>query len=145
MPLFVHAMTGALGVHGLAVELPGEADGEVTDVDHLLHLAMSFRANLAHFQADQVAQRLLVFAQHVTQIADQFAASGGRHAAPIIESGLGGGDDLVVLSGAGLEDGGDRLAGGGIVGDELFAGGAANPAARARAGPGVNRLDTQMV
>ena len=39
MPLLVHAMAGALAVHGEAVELAGEADGEIGDVDHLLHFA----------------------------------------------------------------------------------------------------------
>jgi pyrroloquinoline quinone (PQQ) biosynthesis protein C len=66
-------------VHGQAVKLARQANGEVADVDHLLHLADAFGANLAHLQRDQFAQRLLVRAQEVAQVAHDFAALGRGH------------------------------------------------------------------
>ncbi len=59
MPLLVHAMAGPLAVHGEAVELAREADGEIGDVDHLLHFAQALGQDLAHFERDQRAQILL--------------------------------------------------------------------------------------
>ena len=50
---------GPLGGHRQAVELARQADREVADVDHLLHLAAAFGADLAHLEAHQVAERLL--------------------------------------------------------------------------------------
>ena len=47
---------GPLAVHGEAVELARKADGEVGDIDHLLHFAHALRQDLAHFQRDQRAQ-----------------------------------------------------------------------------------------
>ena len=74
MPLLVHAMAGALAVHGEAVELAREADGEIGDVDHLLHLAEALGQDLAHFERDQRAQVLLVRAQLVADLAHDVAA-----------------------------------------------------------------------
>src|SRR5580698_9683757 len=50
MPLFIHAMAGALAVHGKSIELTRETDGEIGDVDHFLHLAQTLRDDLAHFE-----------------------------------------------------------------------------------------------
>ncbi len=86
MPLLVHAVRRALGLHRQAVQLARQTHGEVADIDHLLHLAVPFGADLAHLQRDQVAQRLLVFAQRIAQVADHLAALGGWHAAPGQES-----------------------------------------------------------
>ena len=49
--------SGALGVHGQAVELARETDREVADVDHLLDLAQALGQDLAHLQRDQPAER----------------------------------------------------------------------------------------
>ncbi|KAG1393877.1 hypothetical protein G6F59_014277 [Rhizopus arrhizus] len=51
--LLVHAVAGALGMHGVAVQHAALADGEIGDVDHLLHFAIAFRLALAHFQGNQ--------------------------------------------------------------------------------------------
>ena len=53
-------VAGALGGYRLAVELAGEADGEVADVDHLLDLAERLGGDLADLQADQGGEVLLV-------------------------------------------------------------------------------------
>ncbi len=52
MPLLVHAVPGPFGVHRQAVELARQSGGEFADVDHLLHFADTFGANLAHLQGD---------------------------------------------------------------------------------------------
>ena len=49
MPLLHQPMAGPLAGDRQAVELPGEADGEVADVDHLLHFAERFLRDLAGF------------------------------------------------------------------------------------------------
>ena len=63
MPLLVHAVARPLAVHRQAVELARQADREVADVDHLLHLAQPLGEDLAHLERDQPAERLLVLAQ----------------------------------------------------------------------------------
>src|SRR5271168_3896818 len=55
MPLLVHAMQRALALNRQAVELPGKANGEVGDVDHLLDLALAFSKDLAHLECNQCA------------------------------------------------------------------------------------------
>ena len=97
MPLLVHAVAGALGVHGQAVQLARQADGEVADVDHLLHFAVAFGLGLAHLQRDQRTQRVLVRAQRVGAQADRLAAARRRRRAPDLERGLRALDDGVVV------------------------------------------------
>ena len=60
MPGFHHAVAGALGGDGQAVELARQADGEIADVDHLLHFAEAFGRDLAGFDRDQPAELGLV-------------------------------------------------------------------------------------
>src|SRR5690606_30033942 len=104
VPLLVHAVAGALGMHGQAVELAREADREVGDVDHLLDLAVAFRLGLAHLQRDQRAERVLVPAQRVGAQADGLAAARGGGGAPGLEALLRALDDgLVVLAAGGLD------------------------------------------
>ncbi len=54
---------GAFGGDGQAVKLPRQADGEIADVDHLLHLAAAFGRDLAGLDRDQAAERILRGAQ----------------------------------------------------------------------------------
>ncbi len=91
MPLFHHAVARALGRDGEAVELPREPGGEVADVDHLLHFAVAFGANLPHLERDEVAQRLLDRAQGVAEVAHEVAALRRRHVPPGAEGGGGSG------------------------------------------------------
>ncbi len=58
-----------------AVELARQADGEVADVDHLLHFAEAFAGDLAGLDGDEAAQRLLVGAQLLAEQAHQLAAA----------------------------------------------------------------------
>src|SRR5690606_4031247 len=114
MPLLVHAVAGALGMHGQAVELAREADGELADVDHLLHLAVALGLGLAHFQRDQRTERILVLAQRLGAQPDRLAAARRRGGAPDLEGGLGAFDDPLVVGFGGGGDAAERLAGGRI-------------------------------
>jgi hypothetical protein len=69
----------------LAIEHARLADGEVGDVDHFLHLAVALGLDLAHLQADQAAERVLVPAQRLGAQAHGLAAVGRRHGAPQVE------------------------------------------------------------
>ena len=69
VPLLVHAVAGPLGVHGQAVELAREADGEVADVDHLLHFALALRRRILPISSVTSAPSVvLVRAQRVAEL-----------------------------------------------------------------------------
>ena len=101
MPLLVHAVLRPLGVHGQAVEHARLADGEVGDVDHLLHFAVALGLDLAVLERDQRAERVLGGAQRVAEQADGFAAPRRGHIAP-----RGGGFDGAAHDGFVVGDGG---------------------------------------
>ena len=92
VPLLHHAVLGPLGSDGEAVELAGEADGEVADVDHLLHFAFAFGEDLAGFEGDEAPEVALGVAQGVAELADDLAAFGGGDELPLLEGlpGRGG-------------------------------------------------------
>ena len=82
VPLLHHPVAGALGGDGEAEQLPRLADGEVADVDHLLHLAQALGADLARLDRHQRAEVLLVLAQQVAEHAHQLAADRAGDQAP---------------------------------------------------------------
>jgi hypothetical protein len=129
---------------GEAIELPRQSGREVADVDHLLHFAVALRANLAHLERDEIAERFLYVAKRVPEIADQLAPLGGGHLAPREEAGRGRSGHLLVCRRAGQDDLSDRLAGRGIERRQLVAVGRREPAARPRAGAGIDRLERQL-
>ena len=77
MPLLEHAVQGPFAGHGQAVKLPRETDGEIAHVDHFLHFAFALRADLARLERDEQAQVLLLLAQGLADLADDFAPLGG--------------------------------------------------------------------
>ena len=85
MPLLVHAMLHALRLHGATVKHARLTDGQLADVDHLLHLAVAFFFDLAGFHGDQTAQRGFVAAQGFHDYTHQLAATRGRYHAPARE------------------------------------------------------------
>ena len=97
MPLLVHAVAGAFGVHGQAIQLARQTDGELADVDHLLHFAVALGLGLAHLQRDQRTQRVLVRTQRIGAQADRLATARRRGRAPYLEGGLRALDDGVVV------------------------------------------------
>jgi hypothetical protein len=60
MPLLVHAVLRTLRVHGEAVQHARLPDGEIRDVDHLLHFAVALGLDLAVLQGHQTAESILV-------------------------------------------------------------------------------------
>ena len=92
MPGLHHAVAGALGGDGQAVQLARQAHGEVADVDHFLHFAFALGQDLAGLQAHQPAQLALVAAQGLAEQAQQLATARRRHVAPG-QAGLAGAGD----------------------------------------------------
>ena len=136
-------MPGALAVHGEAVKLAREADGEIGDIDHLLHFAQAFGQDLAHLERDQRAQFLLMGAQLVADFAHDIAALGRGHHTPF-EEGFGGARHHgFVIGGAGHAHTGQRFAGGGTEGNQFAARGFGDPIAMA--GAGIYCLDVQFL
>ena len=81
-------MPRALGGDSEAVQLPRQADGEIADVDHLLHFAKALGDDLAHLERDQRAERLLRGAQFLAEEADELAPPRRRNLAPGEEGAL---------------------------------------------------------
>jgi hypothetical protein len=63
----------AFGVHGLAVKHAGLAHRKISDVDHLLDLAVAFGLDFAHFQGNEAAKRVLIFPQRIADAAHGLA------------------------------------------------------------------------
>jgi hypothetical protein len=101
VPGLGHPVARPLRGDGQAVELAGEADGEVADVDHLLHFAQAFLQDLAGLDRDQPTQLGLVGAQLLAEQAHQLAAARARHGAPVQE-GVGRALDRGVDIGFGM-------------------------------------------
>ena len=76
MPGLGHPVAGALGGDDEAVQLPRQADGEIADVDHLLHFAEALGDDLADLERDQRAERLLRGAQFLAKQAHELAPPG---------------------------------------------------------------------
>ncbi len=85
MPLLEHAVFGSLARHGESVELARQADGEIGDIDHLLHFALALGQDLAHFERDQRAEIVFEAPQLVADLAHDLAALGGGEHAPAFE------------------------------------------------------------
>ena len=112
-------VAGTLGRHGAAVELPGQADREVADVDHLLDLAAGLGGDLADLEADQRGQVVLVLGEQLAEPLDQGSAGGRRDRAPLEEGAVGAVDGVVDRGGVGPRQRAEALAvdrGGGVDG-----------------------------
>jgi hypothetical protein len=81
-------MLFALRRDGEAVELAREANREIANVDHLLNFAEPFRDNLARFNRDEAAKRVLMSAKLFAEKAHKLAALWRGHGAPGKESGM---------------------------------------------------------
>ncbi len=110
MPGFHHPVLGALGGQREAVELAREADREVADVDHFLHLAPRLGRHLAGLERDQPAEVALGRAQFLAEQPHQFAAPRRRHRAPGLEGRMRARDGLGGRGRRGLRDLRDHLA-----------------------------------
>ena len=81
-------VTGSLAGDRETVQLSAETDGEVADVDHLLHLAERLALDLADLDLHQSGEVGLVGAQQHGELADQFTAQRRRCRAPRSEGRL---------------------------------------------------------
>src|SRR6516162_9670108 len=82
MPLLHHSVVWPFAGNGEAIELTRQADCEVADVDHLLHLAESLGADLAGLYGDKLAKRRLERAELFPQEPNEFATLRCGHRAP---------------------------------------------------------------
>ena len=85
MPGLRQAMTGSLGRDRASVQLAREPDGEVADVDHLLHLAEAFLRDLPDLERHKGTERLLLAAELLAQEAHELPAPRRRYLAPRLE------------------------------------------------------------
>ena len=92
VPGLHHAVAGPLGGDGEAVELAREAEGEVADVDHLLHFAAALLEDLAGLEGHQAAERVLGGTELLAEEPHELAAPGCGYRAPAAESRFRFGD-----------------------------------------------------
>jgi hypothetical protein len=64
------------------MQLARKTDGEIADVDHLLHFAQRFLRDLARLDGDEPSELGLVGAKLVAETADEPAANGRRYRPP---------------------------------------------------------------
>src|SRR5215813_11994216 len=95
MPLLHHAMCRTLAGNGQTIELAGKTDGEIADINHLLHFAAALGSNLAGLYHYQAAQLVLGGAQLLAQEPDEFAAAWRWNQAPCLKCAHRIIDDIV--------------------------------------------------
>ena len=82
MPGLRHPVAGAFRGDDEAVQLPREPDGEIADVDHLLHFAQALGDDLADLERHEGAESLLRGAQFLAKQTHELAAAGRGNLAP---------------------------------------------------------------
>jgi hypothetical protein len=82
MPRLHHAMVGALGGDGQAVQLARQTDRVIADVDHLLDFAERLARDLARLGGHDLRELALRAAQRFAELAHQQAAARRGHAPP---------------------------------------------------------------
>ena len=121
MPRLGEPVARALGRDRAAVELAREADREVADVDHLLHLAEALLRDLPDLERDERAERLLLAAQLLAEQAHELAAVRPGKVAPGREGRGRARDRRVGRGRVGAGDARDLLAGDRRADDEVAA------------------------
>ena len=87
MPLLHQAMVRPLRLNRQAVEHARLADGEIADVDHLLHFAFAFGDDFAGLERDELAEIVTSASRkRVAELADGFAAHRAGRDAPFLET-----------------------------------------------------------
>ena len=123
-----------------AVQLPRQPDGELADVDHLLHLAEGLRGDLAGLDGDQRGQIVLVLDEQFAEPGHQRAAHRSRCRAPRGKSLRRFGNGRVGLLRCGLCGGEQHVPGDGGAGGQPVGAGLTEFGARA---DGVQRVAGQ--
>ena len=145
MPLLIHAVPGAFRVHRQTVELSGQSDGKVTDIDHLLDFSHTFRPNLAHLQADQFAQRFFDLTQGVSHVADNKTSLRGRNLAPVEKALMGRRRHLSVAILSQLGDGRQGLTRGRVAGNDPGAPIVTDPGTGSTASTGIGGINSKFL
>ena len=92
MPLLHHPVAGTFAGDGQPVQLTRKADGEVANVDHLLHFAQAFGQGLAAIDGDKARKAVLMVPQRIAEKAHQFATARCGNSAPFEENVVRRGD-----------------------------------------------------
>src|SRR3954471_12065375 len=100
MPLFHEPVFCPLGLDCESVKLTGKANGEIADIDHLLHFALAFGKNFAGLDGHEPAELLFELAQGITETANRFSANGCWHRPPFQECVVGALNRAIVISSA---------------------------------------------
>ena len=83
MPKLGHPVARAFRGHCQSVELPGQTDGEVADVDHLLDFPETLGMDLPGLEGYQRTECVLVPAQFLAEEANQLATPRRRYPTPL--------------------------------------------------------------
>src|SRR4029079_14685170 len=90
IPGLWNAMARAFARDGEAIELPGKADGEVANIDHLPDLAEPLGQDLASFERNKPTEFILRSSQLFTEKPHELASFWRRLGAPRAGSLTGG-------------------------------------------------------
>ena len=90
-------MAWALGLNGQTVKHSRLPDGEIADVDHLLHFPFAFSDDLAGFERDQLPEFVLELAKGVAQTSNGIAANRTRRLPPFLERLLRARNSLLII------------------------------------------------
>src|SRR5438132_1590364 len=106
MPLLHQTMARPFRLNRKAVKHPRLADGEVADVDHLLHFAFAFSDDLAGLERDELTELVFQLAERVSQTSNGVAADWAGRSSPLFECFLRARDRrLVIVVGSGVNAG----------------------------------------
>ena len=97
MPLLHEPVRGPLARDREAVQLARETDGEVADVDHLLHFSLAFGEDLAGLEGYEPAELAAMQAQRLAVPPHELAALRRRHVPPLEKCLLRGADDACYV------------------------------------------------
>ena len=97
MPLLHQTMVRPFGLNRQAIQHARLADGEIADVDHLLHFAFAFGDNFSGLESDELAKFMFQFAERVSETANSVASDWTRRSPPFFERFLRAREGCLVI------------------------------------------------
>src|SRR5882762_4203504 len=97
MPLLHEPVTWSFRLNCQAIKHARLANGEIADVDHLLHFAFAFCDDLTGLESDKLAELLFEIAQRVTKTANGLTAHRTRSRPPFQERFVRTRNRLIVI------------------------------------------------
>src|SRR5210317_1749285 len=97
MVLLIHSMARPFAVHCQTVQLSGQSNRKVADVDHFLHLSQAFLQTFAHFIRDEFTKRIFELSQLLPKLPDNLSALRCRNTSPMRECVLSRFNDPLVV------------------------------------------------